>query len=213
MSFITFDQYKVDTIALGQERLLSQYKDSVGIQNFILSMTEQTQSLNDIEYTVFWGRCLENAVGTQLDIIGRIVGLTRPVVAGDEILYFQWDASPAQYWDADSGWWVSTGPVSGNTPVSDAIYRRFIVGKIFKNQVTGGTIPEILVFIKIVFSVDASITPVDGEMMAIDITVPSSIDPALVGLLNAIRSDDNVENEYFLPIPAGVRINSVIVLP
>jgi hypothetical protein len=213
MPFITFDQYKLDMIALGQERLLSQYKDSQGIQNFLAAMTKQTQDLNDIEQTVFLGRCLENAVGVQLDIIGRIVGLNRPVVAGDEILYFQFDSTPAQNWDAQSGWWISTAPDTGNTPVSDAIYRRFIVGKIFKNQVTGGTIPEILVFIKIVFSVDASITPADGEVMAIDITVPSSIDPALVNLLSSIRSDDNVENEYFLPIPAGVRINDVIVLP
>lgn len=213
MSYIRFDQYKLDLIGLGQERLLSQYKNSVGIQNFIAAMTQQTQDLNDIEQTVFLGRCLENAVGVQLDIIGRIVGLERPAVAGDEILYFQWDASPAQYWDAQSGWWISTAPTSGTVPVSDAVYRRFIVGKIFKNQVTGGTIPEILVFIKIVFSVDASITPVDGEVMAIDIKVSSNIDPAVVGLLSAIRSDDNVENEYFLPIPAGVRINSVTVLP
>lgn len=213
MPFITFDQYKVDTIVLACQRLLTQYKDSVGIQNFLAALTEQTQDLNDIEMTVFIGRCLENAIGVQLDIIGRIVGIERPVVSGEDILYFQWDAEPAQYWDAESGWWISTAPESGNVPVSDGIYRRFIVGKIFKNQVTGGTIPEILAFIKIVFSVDASITPVDGEMMAIDITVASTIDPSLVPLLSSRRGDDNVENEYFLPIPSGVRINDVTVLP
>lgn len=210
--FIKFDQYRIDTITQGVDRLLSQYKNSTGIKNFLASMTEQTQDLNNIEMTVFIGRCLENAQGVQLDIIGRIVGIARPTVIGEEILYFQWDSTPPQYWDSQSGWYVTNAPTTGYVPVSDAIYRRFIIGKIFKNQVTGGTIPEILAFIKIVFSVDASITPVDGEVMAIDITVASDIDPSLVPLLDAVRSDDDVENEYFLPIPSGVRINDVIVL-
>ena len=207
---ITFDRYRVNMIEKACVRLLSQFDDSVkGIQKFVNALVQQTQSLNDIELTVLMNRCLNFAAGVQLDIIGRIVGINRPTEDGDNILYFQWDATPPQYWDAESGWFVTNAPTAGFALVGDAEYRRFIVGKILKNQITGGTVPELLLFIRIVFSVESSIIPLIGETMAIDIVVQNTIDPKYIAVMESLRSDANVENEYFLPIPAGVRLNSV----
>lgn len=211
---ITFDRYRVNMIEKACVRLLSQFDNSVnGIQKFINALVQQTQSLNDIELTVLMDRCLNHAEGVQLDIIGRIVGINRPSEDGDAILYFQLDATEPQYWDAESGWFVTNAPTAGFALVGDDEYRRFIVGKILKNQVTGGTIPEILLFNQIVFAVDSGIIPVIGEVMAIDIVVADTIDPKYIPVMESIRSDVNVENEYFLPIPAGVRLNSVTTVP
>lgn len=213
MALITFDRYKIDMAAKTCERLLSQFDNSTkGIQTFLGAMVEQTQDLNDIELTVLMDRALENAVGVQLDIIGRIVGIERPLVDSDDILWFTFDAgNESQYWDAEAGWWISTAPVGLFTPVSDSIYRRFIVGKIFKNQVSGATVPEMISFIKIVFSVWSSVIPV-AEVMAVDIAVENTIDPLYIPILSSKRSDSTVQNEYFLPIPAGVRLNTIILI-
>lgn len=208
---ITFDRYKIDMATKACERLLSQFDNSkTGIQKFLNALVEQTQSLNDIELTVLMDRTLESAHGVQLDIIGRIVGLDRPLVDSDELIWFTWDATTtSQYWDTGP-WFISTAPVGDFVPVSDSVYRRFIVGKIFKNQVSGGTIPEVIAFIRIVFKVWSSV--VLSGIMQVDILVENTIDPLFVPLLDAIRSDSNVENEYFLPIPAAVEISSVILV-
>ena len=133
---ITFDRYRVDQGAVACERILSQFNDSQkGIQAFLSAFIEQTQSLNDIELTVLMNRALLNAHGVQLDIIGRIIGQERPLVDGDSQTWFTWNAVQTEkYWDKGA-WYVSTAPTGTFVPVNDTIYRRFIVGKIFKNQV------------------------------------------------------------------------------
>lgn len=210
---ITFDRYRIDMATKACERLLSQFNNSKdGILTFLNSMVEQTQSLNDVELTVLMDRTLESAHGVQLDIIGRIVGQERPLVDSDELLWFTWDApTTSQYWDTGP-WFLSTAPTGDFVPVSDSVYRRFIVGKIFKNQVSGGTIPEVISFIRIVFKVWSSVILSNINVMEIEIKVENTIDPLYVPLLDAIRSDSNVENEYFLPIPAAVKISSVTLV-
>lgn len=216
MPHITFDRYKIDMGAKACDRLLSQFDNSTkGIQVFLGALIEQTQDLNNIELSVMMGRSLENAIGVQLDIIGRIVGIDRPVVDSDDVLWFTFDAgNESQYWDAEAGWWVSTAPTGLFAPVSDSVYRRFIVGKIFKNQVSGATVPEMISFIKIVFNVWSSVTPsvAPVEVMSVDISVENTIDPLYIPILSSVRSDSNVQNEYFLPIPAGVKLNSIIIV-
>lgn len=212
---LTFDRYRINMVEKACVRLLSQFDDSVnGIQKFVNALVQQTQSLNDIELTVLFDRVLDNAAGVQLDIIGRIVGINRPSQDGEDILYFQWDATEPQYWDAEGGWYVTNASTSGFDLVGDDEYRRFIVGKILKNQVTGGTLPELLLFNKVVFAVDSGIIPVIGEVMAIDIVVANTIDPKYIPIMESKVSNVNVENEYFLPIPAGVRLNlPITILP
>lgn len=133
---------------------------------------------------------------------------------GNEILYFEWDGEdqPETYWDSTAGWWIQTAPVEDQIFVNDSSYRRFILGKIFKNQVTGGTVPEVIVFIKIVFDIDASLYPVAGEPMAYDLYVPFDTADTTVAILESKRSDSTVTNDYFIPLPVGVRLNSVIKL-
>lgn len=215
MTFITFDRYKIDMAEKACERLLSQFENSTnGIQRFLGAFVEQTQSLNDVELTVLMDRALENAIGVQLDIIGRIVGIDRPLVVGNDILWFQPDSqNEVQHWDSSSTWWVSTAPSGTDfVPVTDSIYKRFIVGKIFKNQVSGATVPELISFIRIVFSVWSSVLP-GSEIASVIVHVEDTIDPILIPALTAVRSDSNVQNEYFLPIASGVKLEAVNLVP
>lgn len=211
---LTFDEFKIDTAALACERLLSQFQQSVdGIQPFIKAMTNQTQVLNDAELSVMIKRTLEQAEGVQLDIIGRIVGQPRPLQAGAPIQYFQWDSTPPQGWDAESPWWVQGAALNVLDAVPDIIYRSFIIGKIFRNHVFYCSTPEIMEFIRLTFSIESSIIDTPGEPFAIDIEYDENIDPIFVPWLTAFRTDSQVQFEYFLPIAAGVRLNSVTPVP
>ncbi len=51
-----------------------------------------------------------------------------------------------------------------------------------------------------------------GEDDRVTPLVENTIDPLYVPLLNALRSDSNVQNDYFLPIPAGVKIINVTLV-
>jgi hypothetical protein len=211
---LTFDEFAIDMAALACERLPSQFEQSVdGIQPFIKAMTNQSQVLNDAEVSVMIGRTVEQAEGVQLDIIGRIVGQPRPLQDGAPILYFQWDSTSPQAWDAESPWWVQNAPLTVLDFVPDIIYRKFIIGKIFRNHIFYCSKPEIMEFIRLTFSVESSIIDTPGEAFCIDVEVEDTIDPLFVPWLSAFRTDSQVQFEYFLPIAAGVRLNSVTLVP
>ncbi len=215
MAEITFDQYKIDLITQACKRLLAEFDPSrKGIQPFINALVQQTQDWNDITQTVFSGRFVDNAVGVQLDIIGDIIGQARPFLDGDNITYFKWDAgSTTQGWDGTAGWFVENAPDSGLVPANDLIYRNFIFGKIFKNQVTGASIPEILQFINLTFKLDASVFKIPGEPMAISIGVPANVSSTVIRFLNTFITDTTIEKDYFVPIANGVRLAGVTLLP
>ncbi len=211
---LTFDNFVINTNELACQRLLSQFQQSVdGIQQFIKASTNQAQVLNDAEVSVMVGRTVEQAEGVQLDIIGRIVGQPRPLQAGAPLQYFQYDSTPPQAWDAESPWFVTNAPLTTVSAVPDVIYRRFIIGKIFRNHIFYCSKPEIMQFIRLTFSVESSIIDTPGEPFSIDIEVEDTIDPLFIPWLSAFRTDSQVQFEYFLPIAAGVRLNSVTLVP
>lgn len=216
MADITFEQYKIDLLTLACERLISQFNPSVkGIQPYLNALVQQTQDWNDITQSVFIGRYLDTAVGIQLDKIGRLIGQSRPLISGTEILYFQWDGTSggATGWDGLAGWFVTNAPVTGVVPMNDAGYRFFIKGKIFKNQVTGASVPEIIQFLKLTFNLDASVFMNMGEIMSITIAVPIGTPALFVNFMLSFTTDDVIEKDYFVPIANGVRLLGVSILP
>lgn len=210
---LTFDEFRVDMAVLACKRLLTQFDQSAdGIQRFIQAITNQTKVLNTTELSVFTGRTVDEAVGVQLDIIGRIVGQLRPLQAGAEIQYFQWDSTPPQAWDAEAPWFVTNAPTNVLSGVNDDIYRKFILGKVFRNHVFYCSAPEIMRFIELTFSIQSSIITVDvgTEPFAIDIEYDENLNPLFVPFLTttAFKTDSQVQLEYFLPIAAGVRLRN-----
>lgn len=207
-----FDQYMIDLLGLACDRLLGTFGQSkTGIQPLLDSLVNQTQDWNNISKTVFEGRFLDVAEGVQLDIIGDIVGIERPFVDADEILYFQFDEGAiGQAFDGFSGWFVENAPINTLVPVDDTIYRQFIYGKIFKNQVTGGSIPEMMQFIKLTFNVNASIVYASGEPLGYYILVDDGLPPQFIAYLLGSVSDNTVENDYNVPTPVATRNCGVI---
>ena len=219
---LQFDNYKIDMAEVACQRLLNQFSNSTkGIQPFLSSLIEQTQDLNDAELTVFTGRTVRQAIGVQLDIIGSILGISRPYITSDDAdnLWFTWDGEPLQYWDR--GLWFQTGGnMQEENPVSDEYYRRLLLGKIVKNNVTGATLGELIFFNYAVFGVYTSaIDAIDTSDPLNPIHIPATIDIVIPNTMLSFERDlitsslrtPYVYHEYFVPIPSTVSIRSLIV--
>lgn len=213
---ITFEQYRTDNQCQALARLLSQFNESkTGIQPFINALTQQTKDWNEITQTVFFGRFLEVARGVNLEVIGRIIGQDRPLVDGTEIVYFTPDSTIAgNLGGTDTApVFVTNAPTAGLVLASDIVYRQYIKAKIFKNQVTGGSAPELKQFIKTGFGLEVSVQPAVGETLAIDLYISSDTPTSLVKLFMSKTSTTLVENSYYVPVPCCTRIASVTLMP
>jgi Protein of unknown function (DUF2612) len=66
-----------DHVAQAQDRLVQQYKESTNLNNFIKSIVDPIQILENETFNVYINRSINTAVGYQLDGIGKIVGIER----------------------------------------------------------------------------------------------------------------------------------------
>lgn len=207
-----FNQYVIDLLELACQRLLGKYNQSTSaLQPMIEALATQTQDWNDITQTVFDGRDLDTAVGIQLDLLGKIIGQERPTVDGDDIPYFTWDTETiSEEWDGSAGWFATNAPTAGLTPVSDGVYRQFLKGKVFKNHVSGGSIPEMMEFIKLTLDVDATIRYSDTEPLAYYVIVPSEVSDVYIKFLLGKTDNSFVENSYNIPTPMATRLIGVM---
>jgi len=211
---VDYSEYKIDLDELACKRLLSQFKKSdKGIIPLVSATVEQTQDWNDIILSVLEGRSLDQASGVQLDIIGEIVGLERPTVDAGDVFYVTADSNilkPDSLFTA----YTTNAPTSGNfIPMDDIAYIAFLKGKIFKNQISACSVPEIIQYLKITLDVDGSVVNCSDELACISIVVPNTIPEPYIAILISKESDNKVENEYFIPVPQGVRLRSVILSP
>lgn len=77
------------------------------------------------------------AVGDQLDIIGKWVGISRNVSIPIDGVYFSWDAVYTQGWDY--GVWQPSNLPANVTSLPDDVYRTMIRAKIAANRWDGTT--------------------------------------------------------------------------
>lgn len=208
MAECDFESDERDFGTLACSRIIALLKQgNSALLPFIQAFVNQTQDANVILVGVLAGRCLDDAVGVQLDVIGELIGIQRPTIEGDELSYFTTDTNQLG-WDGEGIWFTTNAPLTGFFPAPDDIYRQHIRGKILKNHVNSGSIPDIIAFISVIFGIVSSVIKIDAT--TIDIQVPSGTPNSVLTLLASVESNSLWENEYFLPIGMGVRLNSVV---
>lgn len=80
--------HKLTHIAEGLSRILEQYKGAPKFKVLLTSFLKEVQVCEDALWGVYLGRMLDNAVGEQLDVIGRRVGEERK--GRNDTLYRVW---------------------------------------------------------------------------------------------------------------------------
>lgn len=204
-----FSVYDKDQVTQACDLTLSQFRRSqilLGVQSAINNQSiDLYQSLIDAMQL----RCLDDAVGVQLDIIGRIVGQSRELENYGTKNWFAYDTNDVGY---DQGiYYINGAPVGGNLLASDFTYRQLIYARIFKNHVKYGSVPEILQVVKLVYGINISIRK-EG-LSDISLVVPSNTPQYIVQNLTKVDDTPTTDRVYFLPIPSTGRIVDVIFRP
>ncbi len=204
-----FSRYELDLLKKACELTLSQFDRSpvlLGVQGAI------DQQMADLYNAIVDGmglRCLDNAQGEQLDVIGRIIGQLRILENFAEKPWFTFDADNLGY--SQSLAYVENAPLGGDLPADDEQYRQLIKAKIFRNHVKYGSIPEMLEFVRLIYGYNISIQNLGLSDLAL--IVPDTM-PAYI-LQNLLSYDDTPQSQrvYFMPMPTTGRFTKVIHRP
>ena len=128
--------------------LLSQYAKSENLKEYFGAFFDEMDELFGQVEEVYLGRLLEHAIGTQLDIIGVILGQSRsvPLRATDKWFGFDDDgvANPAlnaykmadDATPEDGGIFQDENNIFNITPLGDGLYRRVLLAKALCNTQT-----------------------------------------------------------------------------
>lgn len=140
---------------------------------------------------------LDNAVGVQLDDIGKWVGVSRRLRVPLEDVYFEWDGTAELGWEAGV-WRGPFDPVTGLVNLPDDVYRTLLRGKIAANN-WDGTIPGAVAVWAIVFNGGQTIIIQDNQDMSMII---GFVGPPLSTVEIALLTGG------YLPLkPAAVRVS------
>ena len=170
-------------------------------QNYMAMIWDSTQPYSDIQIemdSVPGYYDLDLAVGSQLDVIGQWVGVSRYISIPLTGVYFSFDVIGLGF---DQGYIQGEfDPSTGLTTLPDGPYRTLIRATIAANH-WDGTLPSAYAIWGIVFSAaDYSILIKDNQDMSMDL--------GIVGGAMDVVTTALFEGGYLALKPAGVRINN-----
>lgn len=192
------------------KNLIIQYGDKSNAVATITAITEEFELIYNNSNILDFAYDLDNAVGKQLDIIGRIVGINRKVPFAVPKNYFGFEGHLNSYPFGSKFNIVVSYPFRSKFEIpysdgqlNDNDYRFFIKAKIIKNYATSKNIDSNSLSIQnavdYLFNGKAYIT--DNYDMSMTLYIDSSYDSSKLTYL---------ENLDLLPRPQGVRYNTFI---
>lgn len=198
-----FDSYRIDAQQLACEDTLDVFRRNTVMRGIQTAQMQEAQELLDAIVDEWDGRLLDNAVGYQLDSIGRIVGLwPRPMIDASQIVYFgPDDVLTGPDW-ADA--YVTGAPLFGQVAIGDPEYRTRIRARIAKNHVKYGSAPEIMYFGLMAFGVPVSVKNIGFSDL--EVVLPSSVSPTIAAQIIREVSDLTADHKFDLPLPTLSRI-------
>lgn len=197
---------QIDHVALGQSRVLSQYFDSPNFLAYLQAYLDLSNNLEQCFQDMQYLADIDRMSGTNLDVIGIIVGASRFVGFVVTLTWFGFDdtgyyATPfGELSDPSIGsrFYEEHEVISSTTLVEDPEYRLIIKAKIVKNN--GSSVPEdIIAGLRFIFGTEdiRLIEDLVANPMAFSISIGRPVMAFEQALINTLD---------ILPRPAGVRI-------
>lgn len=195
----------IDHVALGLSRVAKQFQNSPKFLAYLTTLLQMNQTVETLLQSMYELPDIDQMSGVNLDVIGRIVGISRVIPNAIELVYFGFDGFADQTIFGELGQngigsrlYDLGDPISESTSLGDVEYRLLLKAKIMKNtsHATGEDIENVLSFV-----FGAPIVNVDdfGGM-----NIGLSIGQQLTQLEQAILTQIDL-----LPRPACVLIVSV----
>ncbi|KRP76668.1 DUF2612 domain-containing protein [Pseudomonas lactis] len=143
---------------------------------------------------------VDTVSGEMLDIIGRIVGVDRPILRDAEFDVFGY-AGNDSYTNYNIAPYIGDGEAI-DAPLNNDLYRKLIKAKIARN-ISDGTADSIIQLVEIIIGVKVTAL-VDNGDKSFDLGVASQLDNTTLYL---------IYNFDLIPRPQGHRLGQVFVLP
>lgn len=206
----TFDDYRRDLCKECSDLTLDRFRQSPVLAGVQSAQVQQSQELFDAAIDSLIQRTLDAAIGAQLDVLGRIVGLfPRPLENAGVIVWFAPD-NPLAAPDL-APVWVTGGPLTGFLPVGDVTYRTLIRAKIFRNHVKYGSAPEIAYYGRLAYNTDISVRGIGNA--DVELFFHGPVSPQTVDLVLQDNNDLTADHKFGLPLPTTARITNVVFAP
>lgn len=195
----------IDHTDLGLSRLITQYADKPKLRAMLTVLLQIADEIEIAGQAVLSSADIDLAVGSQLDLIGDIVGIDRTVPGALPAPFFGFTSTPngRPYGDDEAGgggeWYEEGEPTGTALALPDPTFRQFIRAAVVRNR-SGGTAEDFIAVLKNVFPNDTIL--VDDAPGALRVQI--GLDRETTATENAILSFAKI-----LPKPAGVAIEVV----
>lgn len=191
----------MDHVAQAKLRIINEYRDKPRATKWLTLLPEIANDRLEAPLDeVYSSYDVDTVTGDQLDIIGRIVGMPRPILRGAAYDVFGYAGNDA-YTNYNIAPYIGTGAVV-DAPLNNDLYRKLIKAKIARN-VSDGTSDSIIQLLEIVIGVKVTALSSNGDN-SFDIGIASELDNTTQYLL---------DNFDLIPRPQGKRIGQIFILP
>lgn len=191
----------MDHVERAKTRIINEYR---GKNRMVRWLTITPEISNDhVERPldeIYGSYDVDTVSGEMLDIIGRIVGVARPILRDAEFDVFGY-AGNDSYTNYNIAPYIGDGEAI-DAPLNNDLYRKLIKAKIARN-ISDGTADSIIQLVEIIIGVKVTAL-VDNGDKSFDLGVASQLDNTTLYL---------IENFDLIPRPQGTRIGQVFVLP
>jgi hypothetical protein len=207
MSFNVIDlsEYREDLVERANSRLLSQFKNSELLKQFLSAFILEAQELHDAAVDMVGARTVAGAEGVNLDVLGRIVGARRTFEDWGSIGWFTADEQ-GQGWDSGVLWCTNANQY-GTGIMTDASFRQAIEQRIVSNFVRFASIPELTDLINDVTGIEVGFQVT--APFEVTLYVPSSASMNQVRLLTGFVDSARMDKRFFFPYPVTLNIQDV----
>lgn len=203
---MSFEDLRRDLHALACDDTLDVVRRAPVLRGVQSALVDGAQALYDAAIDALQGRTLDDAVGVQLEVLGRIVGLwPRPLEDAGALVYFGPDAVESAPDQAIA--YVIGAPLAGQVPIGDPRYRVAIRAKIVKNHTRYGSAPELMNYGMLAFGIPVSVKNIGNSDL--EVVLPASAPASAVAAILTEYTDETVDHAYALPLPTTARIARV----
>lgn len=201
----------IDYTEEARTRVTEAFKEKDVFDNYVQLLTQAQTGLENTFKDLLQLRDIDSATGDQLDIIGRIVGQDRELIAADLYDFFGMIGALNAFPMGDfndptiGGIFYSYGiDFGGNVELDDETYRTFIRAKIYKN-ITASTPEQFIRAIKLIFGIDRLAVVAEGDA-SVTVLLGGNLTNFQRVLLSYISYSQGYPSRL-VPKTVGVRIN------
>lgn len=201
----------IDYTEEARTRVTEAFKEKDVFDNYVQLLTQAQIGLENTFKDLLQLRDIDSATGAQLDIIGRIVGQDRELIAADLYDFFGMIGALNAFPMGDlndptiGGIFYSYGiDFGGNVELDDETYRTFIRAKIYKN-ITASTPEQFIRAIKLIFGIDQLAVVAEGDA-SVTVLLGGQLTNFQRVLLTYISYSQGYPSRL-VPKTVGVRIN------